>query len=166
MLRTPGKQAHRGSRKEKTTEQLETNDQTLVLDTHSALNISLFPPLFFFSALYYTDVMSTLAALLSYSAFLRKKTAAGSLFDSISAILFGVVALFFRQTNIFWVAVFPAGLTVIEALKANNPSSESRTEKSVLATIQESWTQGIIHDCPVEDAGLDGMLFFAVCYQH
>jgi alpha-1,2-glucosyltransferase len=166
MLRTPVKQAQQDPRtgNAKTAEdQLKADDQTLVLDTHSALNIALFPPLFFFSALYYTDVMSTLAALLSFGVFLRKKTAAGSLFDNVSAVLVGVVALFFRQTNIFWVAVFPAGLTVIEALKITKPSSDIRSERTSLAIIQESWSQGTIYDCPVEEAGFEGSSPFAVC---
>src|SRR4051812_7721932 len=49
-------------------EQTAKDDQTVVIDAHTALNIALFPPLFFFSALYYTDVISTLVVLLSYSA--------------------------------------------------------------------------------------------------
>jgi alpha-1,2-glucosyltransferase len=162
MKRTPDKQAQQGSEKGKAIEQLETDDRTLALDLHSALNISLFPPLFFFSALFYTDVMSTLAALLSYSVFLRKKTATGDAFDSIATIFLGIVALFFRQTNIFWVAVFPAGLTVIEALKVNEPLSGGQAEKGTLEILQESWSQSIIYDCPVEDAGVEGMLCLAI----
>jgi alpha-1,2-glucosyltransferase len=162
MKRTPVKQAQQGSKKGKAIEQLETDDRTLALDLHSALNIALFPPLFFFSALFYTDVMSTLAALLSFSVFLGKRTATGNTFDSFATIFFGTVALFFRQTNIFWVAVFPAGLTVIEALKANEPSSGGQAEKSTLEILQESWSQSIIYDCPVEDAGVEGMLFLAI----
>lgn len=158
--RTPGKQAQ--PKKGRAVKQLETTDQTLALDAHSALNIALFPPLFFFSALFYTDVMSTLASLLAYSVFLKKKTATGSLFDKVAAILVGVVALFFRQTNIFWVAVFPAGLTVIEALKPSEPSSRVQTERSAIEIIQESWSQSIVYDCPAEDAGVEGLSFFAV----
>jgi alpha-1,2-glucosyltransferase len=164
MKRTPVKQAQQDSKKGRAVERLQTNDQTLVLDAHSALNIALFPPLFFFSALFYTDVMSTLTSLLAYSVFLRKKTTPGSLFDNVSAILVGVVALFFRQTNIFWVAVFPAGLAVVEALKTSESLSRVQAQRSALEIIQESWSRSIIYDCPVEDAGIEGLSFFVVWY--
>jgi alpha-1,2-glucosyltransferase len=133
-----------------------SGDSTLLLDANTALNITLFPPLFFFSALFYTDVISTLLVLLSYGLLLRKKSAPGSISDTISAILVGVIALFFRQTNIFWVAVFPAGLTVIDALKMSAPLSSDRNAKHAVKTAQDSWEDGIIHDCAVQDAGLQG----------
>ena len=103
-----------------------------------------------------------MASLLAYSVFLRKKTATRSMFDNVAAILVGVVALFFRQTNIFWVAVFPAGLTVIEALKSSEPSSKAQTERSALEIIKEGWSQSRVYDCPVEDAGIEGSSLFAV----
>jgi alpha-1,2-glucosyltransferase len=133
-----------------------SDDPTMIMDANTALNITLFPPLFFFSALFYTDVMSTLLVLLGYSVLLRKRTVSGSLFENSSAILVGVVALLFRQTNIFWVAVFPAGLAVIDALKTSAPPSDNRKAKTIAETIQSSWNDGTIHDCAVQDAGIPG----------
>ena len=107
-------------------------EQTSLLDAHTALNIALFPPLFFFSGLYYTDVLSTLVVLASYSTYLSQRRSPNSLLSTILTINIGVLALLFRQTNIFWVAVFPAGLAVIDTLKEHDD----------------------VFDFPVEDAGL------------
>jgi alpha-1,2-glucosyltransferase len=126
-------------------------------DVHSALNIALFPPLLFFSALYYTDVMSTLAVLLAYYAYLANSTSNRTVMGRTSAVTFGVLALLFRQTNIFWVAVFPAGLAVVGALKEDAPSTSSTTPDP-LSVIQTAWSDGIIYDCSVQDAGLQGKL--------
>lgn len=68
---------------------------------HTTVNICLFPPLFFFSGLYYTDIVSTAVVMLSYWMLLSKR-------GPVAKILCGIVALFMRQTNVFWVAVFPA----------------------------------------------------------
>jgi alpha-1,2-glucosyltransferase len=137
-------------------EKIPDGDTTLILDAHTALNITLFPPLFFFSALYYTDVMSTLVVMLSYSALLKKKTASGSLLENINAISIGAVALLFRQTNIFWVAVFPAGLAVVDALKATVPTAKSSKTLRSGEILRRIWDEGSIHDCSLQDASLQG----------
>jgi hypothetical protein len=133
------------------------NDPTITLDANTALNIALFPPLFFFSALFYTDVMSTLMVLLSYNAFVRKNTVWVSFSDMANAIIIGVAALLFRQTNIFWVAVFPAGLAVIDALKADAPPSKSTKGRTFGDILRNSWDGGTVHDCSVQDAELQGI---------
>ena len=132
-----------------------TSDPTVFSHVHSALNMALFPPLFFFSALYYTDVMSTLTVLFTYAAYLESSRASWSLLRNFSAVALGVFSLLFRQTNIFWVAVFPAGLAVVDALKKDVPSAtaNSRDIKSVL---KNSWSEGRIVDCLVQDAGPQG----------
>lgn len=130
--------------------------QTPTLDALTAFNIALFPPLSLFGALYYTDVMSTAAVLLSYHAFLlTTKKSARTIFDDVIAVLTGVVALFFRQTNIFWVAVFPAGATVIQALKRNGLTSDSAANEGYVAILQESWSRGTIYDRPLQGRGFD-----------
>ncbi|KAF1839184.1 hypothetical protein BDW02DRAFT_230405 [Decorospora gaudefroyi] len=134
-------------------------DLSFVLDVHCALNIALFPPLFFFSALYYTDVMSTLAVLLAYSAFLKRSTTDAGVTTDAVAVVLGVISLLFRQTNIFWVAVFPAGLAVVDALKANTPSTTARRE-DFASILRESWGEGIIRDCSVQDAGPQDIVLF------
>jgi alpha-1,2-glucosyltransferase len=144
---------------EAATETIDTSDPSIISDANTALNIALFPPLFFFSALFYTDVMSTLIVLLSYNVLLKGKASPGA-FSDFSTIIVGLVALCFRQTNIFWVAVFPAGLGIIDALKGSeSPStpSKARTPRDV---IQKSWSSGYVHDCSVEDAGLQGISYY------
>ncbi|KAE8822347.1 hypothetical protein PTNB73_09544 [Pyrenophora teres f. teres] len=138
-----------------------TVDPTFFPHVHSALNIALFPPLFFFSALYYTDVMSTLTVLFSYAAYLESSRSNWSLLRQVRAVFIGVIALFFRQTNIFWVAVFPAGLAVVDALKKDAPpsTSQGRDLKSVL---QEGWSEGRVFDCPVQDAGPQDVFVFVI----
>jgi alpha-1,2-glucosyltransferase len=133
-----------------------SDDQNKLYNAHTALNITLFPPLFFFSALFYTDVWSTLLVLLNYIVLMRKRTASGSLFDDFAVIVVGVMALLFRQTNIFWVAVFPAGLVVIDALKISAPSGNNQRPTTFVDTVKKSWADGAIYDCAVQDAGLLG----------
>jgi alpha-1,2-glucosyltransferase len=131
-------------------------DSTTLLDANTALNVALFPPLFFFSALFYTDVMSTLVVLLSYSVLLRKRTTSGTLSENITTVSVGLLALLFRQTNIFWVAVFPGALTVVAALKADTPHAESRKTATIGEVLQHSWSSGAIHDNTVQDAAFQG----------
>jgi alpha-1,2-glucosyltransferase len=144
-----------------TTERTSANDPTKTLDANTALNITLFPPLFFFSALFYTDIMSTLVVLLSYSALLNKRSISGSLFENANIVIIGIVSLLFRQTNIFWVAIFPAGLTVIDALKAAALPSKSPNAMNLGEILQDTWDKGTIHDCSVQEAGLQGTT--AIC---
>ncbi|KAF1997543.1 glycosyltransferase family 59 protein [Amniculicola lignicola CBS 123094] len=136
------------------------DDPTVLLDAHSALNISLLPPLFFFSGLYYTDVLSTLFVLLSYRAYL-KRTSANNLLGFFVRITIGVAALLFRQTNIFWIAVFPAGLAIVDALKEQGQPVDARKLDSA-QVLTCSWSKGIIHDPFAFDASvLDYVLFLA-----
>jgi alpha-1,2-glucosyltransferase len=137
-------------------DELDSDDTTIILDANTALNVFLFPPLFFFSALFYTDVMSTFAVLFSYFALLRKSSSRGNTYDIMNAIVIGVVALFFRQTNIFWVAVFPAGLSVVDALKVDSPSSKSSDTRTMGALLQRSWEEGLVQDCSMQDAYFQG----------
>ncbi|KAF2799070.1 glycosyltransferase family 59 protein [Melanomma pulvis-pyrius CBS 109.77] len=116
-----------------------TDDQSHLFDAHSALNIALFPPLFFFSSLYYTDVISTLIVLLSYNIFLKSTKGSKGFWEELIFVLVGIVALSFRQTNIFWVAVFPAGLSLIDALKTPRGSFEDELNKFVKKEHEEKW---------------------------
>ncbi|XP_031849311.1 alpha-1,2-glucosyltransferase Alg10 [Nomia melanderi] len=61
-----------------------------------ASNVMLFPPLFFWHFLYYTDVVSVNAVLLMLLLHLRKKF--------IMAAVIGLSSIIIRQTNIVWVA--------------------------------------------------------------
>lgn len=147
---------------EKESTSSETKDSSSIFVAHSALNISLFPPLFFFSGLYYTDVISTLLVLLNYSAFLKKVKGQWSFSDEMMTLLMGVAALFFRQTNIFWVAIFPAGLAVIDYLKKSHGSREDMSHLSAHEILEKSWTHGHLYDVPVADASFQGNLIISL----
>lgn len=127
---------------------------------HTALNICLFPPLFFFFGLYYTDVPSTFFVLLSYFFALRTQQERGKFmkFPSVvNTVVLGVAALFFRQTNIFWVAVFPAGLAVVQALKKSaRPPPEDAKEDTVSDVFRNSLMYMSVYDKPVRYASVEG----------
>lgn len=74
----------------------------------TALTVSLFPILYFFTFLYYTDSGSTFFVLLAYLLHQHglHLTSAGA----------GGASILFRQTNVIWVA-FLAGLSCIEILR-------------------------------------------------
>ncbi|KAK7512180.1 glucosyltransferase [Phyllosticta citriasiana] len=124
---------------------------------HTAINICLFPPLFFFLGLYYTDVPSTLFVLLSYHYALKtQQKKYGKKTSAIMTILIGVAALFFRQTNIFWVAVFPAGLAVVQALKKSaHPPPEEARQDMILDVLRISAMNMSVYDKPVRFAFVD-----------
>lgn len=142
--------------------QQEDSLQITLSHAHTAINIGLFPPLFFFSALYYTDVVSTWYVLKGYKHFLQSQQPESSSLGSIvRAVFIGMAALFFRQTNIFWVAVFPAGLAVLNALKKHDQDSRHAAEAPDLLKIaNDSWQNSVLYDCPVDIAGLED--YFAV----
>jgi alpha-1,2-glucosyltransferase len=82
---------------------------------HTAVNICLFPPLFFFSALYYTDIASLLFVLLSHNAVLLTYQKHGqNVVLVLLQLFYGLGALLLRQTNVFWVAIFPAGIAALK----------------------------------------------------
>ncbi|KAI9558010.1 hypothetical protein GHT06_014763 [Daphnia sinensis] len=67
----------------------------------SALNLAIFPPLFFFSFLYYTDVAAAFLVFLMYGLHLRGY--------NIFAAIAGVAAVTVRQTSIVWVILVAVG---------------------------------------------------------
>ncbi len=127
---------------------------------HSALNIALFPPLFFFSALYYTDVASTFFVLLNHLFYVRARKRNGpNPWPAVSAFVIGAIALLFRQTNVFWVAIFPAGLVVVDSLKSARKSSSrepSDQRKSIQDILRESWVGSVVYDPPLSEASITG----------
>lgn len=83
-----------------------------------ALRIAVFPPLFFFTFLFYTDGGATffvllMALLVERVDLLQYPPARGSFMLSA---LSGAVAVLFRQTNIVWV-VFVAGTVVVRCVE-------------------------------------------------
>lgn len=126
----------------------------------SAITISLFPPLFFFSALFYTDVVSTWLVLMSYQCMRKSWTARYPRWRSwLTTVVLGVVSLSFRQTNIFWVVVLPAGLSVIRELKKAAQTlrrDDGQIPKAFLEVARDSWKASGVYDIAVEDASFEG----------
>lgn len=116
----------------------EINEQSVL---QREFTMVCFPLLFFFSGLYYTDILSTFAVMVTYSFWLAGSQAEGigRLVHQILHVVSGLMSLASRQTNIFWVAVFLGGLQVIETLKQRVGETK-------------------IHDPPVADAYFEGQL--------
>jgi alpha-1,2-glucosyltransferase len=128
---------------------------------HTTLNIALFPLLFFFSGLYYTDVASTLTVLLAFQNSLRRMgPSQPTVTRDIASVFLGVQALLMRQTNVFWVVVFNGGLEAVHAIKTLQPEkmrpSEDMTLLGKLKFCTESWIRGDVHDPPLSIAWEDG----------
>lgn len=128
---------------------------------HTGMNIGLFPLLFFFSALYYTDVFSTLMVLFAYQNHLERVGPKGKPWrNDFFVILLGVASLFMRQTNVFWVVVFMGGLEAIEAAKAvPTVRPQPPSQGDLMANIKYfAWRSslGEIHDPALSQASLEG----------
>lgn len=115
---------------------------------HTTFNICLFPPLFFFYSLYYTDVASAFSVLVAYVFYLLRAKK--------SFIVAGLISLWFRQTNIFWVAVFMGGLEVIRALPGGRISVEYPERPSFWDIISGSWQHGCLYAPMVSNSGFRG----------
>jgi alpha-1,2-glucosyltransferase len=121
---------------------------------HTAYNIALFPPLFFFSGLFYTDVLSTCLVLRMHKFFLQRDR-------GISLYVAGILALTLRQTNIFWIAVYMGGLEVVRTLQ-NMPKPpqkvlpEPKTWKELATSTFNSYSRGEIHDVSLKNAEIYG----------
>lgn len=99
-----------------------------------------FPLLVFFSGLYYTDVFSAWTVVVScvvWESGRRSKGLAKFSFQLVHFVL-GLVSLASRQTNIFWVAIFLAGLQVVD-------------------TVQVGMKPDELKDPEVSEAGVEGM---------
>ncbi|PBP18436.1 putative alpha-1,2 glucosyltransferase alg10 [Diplocarpon rosae] len=133
-------------------------------EIHTALNIALFPLLFFFSSLFYTDILSTCLVLRMYRLFLERKWACNNSGEGLVWLyLTGVVALWMRQTNIFWVAVFMGGLELVRTIEANqtlSPDTEvaPHSGKEISISYYSRCRRGKIHDISLKNAGLHASL--------
>ncbi|KAJ6136818.1 CAZyme family GT59 [Penicillium chrysogenum] len=100
--------------------------------SHTVLNICLFLPLFFFSGLYYTDVLALLVVVEAYNWDLKRDTEghqqgdfgkdkkeglSNGILETLGFLAFALAALVFRQTNIFWVSVFLVSTIVKQGLQ-------------------------------------------------
>lgn len=138
---------------------------------HTAFNIALFPLLFFFSGLYYTDVISTAAVLGSYLNHLKRVGRDKCSFvNDLVTIPLGLLGLFMRQTNVFWIVVWMGGLEAVHAVKTLRPQ---RVDQPFMTTLTEqmkfyAWRYSIgdIHDPPLNLAWPDGENSFIPGQRH
>ncbi|KAK9778629.1 putative DIE2/ALG10 family-domain-containing protein [Seiridium cardinale] len=131
---------------------------------HTGINIALFPVLFFFSGLYYTDVISTCVVLLAYQNHLvrlKRSTNGHSYLNDLYTVFLAVLSLFMRQTNVFWVVVYMGGLEAIRAIRDIPVTYE--------APVLDTWTKqakffvwkssiGAIHDPLLQNAWPDDLV--------
>ncbi|KAI0841346.1 glycosyltransferase family 59 protein [Hypoxylon sp. FL0890] len=120
----------------------------------TGINISLFPVLFFFSGLYYTDVISTFVVLLAYVNHLgRVSKDRTSLANDAYTLFLGLLALCMRQTNIFWVVVYMGGLEAVHGIKTLRPEPIATPAFTTLSQQIQfyAWrySLGDIHDPPL-----------------
>jgi len=109
---------------------------------HTGINIALFPIIFFFSGLYYTDVVSTLVVLIAFRNHLRRVgPQSPDILNDIWTIVLGVVALFMRQTNVFWIVVYMGGLEAVHVLRLAQLATNKLTK---------------LHDPPMTEANAEG----------
>uniref|UniRef100_A0A1B6IPA8 Dol-P-Glc:Glc(2)Man(9)GlcNAc(2)-PP-Dol alpha-1,2-glucosyltransferase n=1 Tax=Homalodisca liturata TaxID=320908 RepID=A0A1B6IPA8_9HEMI len=93
----------------------------------TAANLAMLPPLYFFTFLYYTDIVSTCLVLLCYLLHLQHRP--------WLAATAGFMAVITRQTNIIWVAFF-AFETIIEYLKEE---AVWRRKKKITSVVESSF---------------------------
>lgn len=117
---------------------------------HNTVNICLFPPLFFFYGLYYTDVLSALSVLYAYQCYLEKRK--GSIL-----VLVGLSSLLFRQTNIFWVSLFLGGLAFFDGIPRVKPGVGLAKVVDFQGAIQGSWQHACAYDLRISDAYFEGL---------
>ncbi|KAK1988870.1 DIE2/ALG10 family protein [Colletotrichum cereale] len=134
---------------------------------HLGWNVALFPVLFFFSGLYYTDVVSTLSVLVAYYHHLRRvREETSSFLSDWTTIVVGVFALIMRQTNVFWVVVYMGGLEAVAAVKALRPRPVSKADMTTLGEYVRFYTWrysvGDVHDPPLNIAWPDDIFFSAL----
>ena len=147
----------------KPSEANENTKATFAKDMHTAINIALFPPLFFLSGLFYTDVLSTAIVLRMYRVFLRRDGAYKNTGEGLVWLIpTGLVALTMRQTNIFWAVIFLGGLELVRTIERFNPVAvlpepSTWSWREFLSQSFRRFKGGEIHDVPLSNAGLQGM---------
>lgn len=130
---------------------------------HSGVNIAFFPLLFFFSGLYYTDVLSTLVVLVAFWNTLERmgSSQVNSVRSDLLVVLIAIASLFMRQTNVFWVVVFMGGLEAVHAAGALRPPptrAGAFDRQTKIKFHLSRYSQGEIHDPPLNAVSLDGMV--------
>lgn len=115
---------------------------------HTTINVYLFPPLFFFYGLYYTDVLSAFSVLYAYRCYLARQ--------NIKVMFVGLLSLLFRQTNIFWVSVFLGGLELCRTIPKGRPEIEFPSRPTFYSIIKRSWQHASAYDPLISQACFEG----------
>ena len=116
--------------------------------SHITANVFLFPPLFFFCGLYYTDLISALSVLFAYYFYIKEQ--------KVFLTIAGLVSLLFRQTNIFWVSIFLGGLEVRRVLRKGRSGVDFPSQATFSDVISESWQKCCVYDPLVSQASFEG----------
>jgi alpha-1,2-glucosyltransferase len=130
---------------------------------HTGINIALFPVIFFFSALYYTDIVSTLVVLIAYQNHLSRVALQRPGFvNDVYTVILGLFALSMRQTNVFWVVVYMGGLEAVHVVRSLKPEAvktlpQFRTLAEHVRFYAWRYSIGDVHDPPLNMAWPDGM---------
>ncbi|KAJ8869163.1 hypothetical protein PR048_030733 [Dryococelus australis] len=134
------------------------------LNLMSSVNLAIFPVLYFFTFLYYTDVLSTLLVLLMYLLHLHKRR-------SLSAIT-GFLAVVTRQTNIIWVGFVLLDTifsilkeTIVLQKKKPSSSSDKRLlyQKFLQNAVMYPWGETVPFAALVKKLFQETVLLCAVC---
>ena len=115
---------------------------------HTSINVFLFPPLFFFYGLYYTDVLSALSVLYAYRCHLASQPT--------GVVFVGLLSLLFRQTNIFWVSAFLGGLQLCKTIPKGRPRIEFPSQPTFHDVIEGSWQHASAYDPLINQACFEG----------
>ena len=115
---------------------------------HTTINVYLFPPLFFFYGLYYTDVLSAISVLYAYRCYLARQ--------HVRIMFAGLLSLLFRQTNIFWVSVFLGGLELCRTIPKGRPEIEFSSHPTFYDVIEGSWKHASAYDPLISQACFEG----------
>lgn len=97
-----------------------------------------------------------------YRLFLERRGAYQNSSEGLVWLYFtGIVSLWMRQTNIFWVAVFMGGLEVVRTIETNQTTKPGADLvpyrwKDICVFYFKRYSRGQIHDLPLKDAGLHG----------
>ena len=91
--------------------------------------------------------------LLAYKEFHRQD-------HKIRMFLASLAALTFRQTNVFWVAIYLGGLEVVRNLKKGVPGVEYAADSTFVDVAVGSWQHGCLYDPLVSDACFEGRSTF------
>lgn len=105
------------------------NPRTYWKNVFSAYNITLLPPLYFFSYLYYTDILSVTTVLLMIYLSIRE--------NHFLASIVGCWSVLMRQTNIVWVMFLLIRLVVVETYLLSLEHSSRRITRTRFAIVEK-----------------------------